>query len=161
MATLIQFGQEVLSDKKSTSVCCFILGSSMISWLSGKQTSVALSTTEDKYIATCLACIKAVWIHKLLTGLFDIEMDATDIYCDNQSCIKLTKSSMFHDKSKHIEIKYHYIQDMVQRRSIKLQYVPTEEQLSDVLTKPLSCVKFDYFRDEFDVARKDLPGERQ
>ena len=113
MATLIQFGQEVLSDKKSTSVCCFILGSSMISWLSGKQTSVALNTKEAKYIATCSSCSEAVWIYKLLYGLFDIEMDATDIYCDNQSYIKLIENLVSHDKSKNIEIKYHYIRDMV------------------------------------------------
>ena len=58
---------------------------------------------------------------------------------------------MFHDKSKHIEIKYHYIWDMVQRGAIKLQYVPTEEQVADVLTKPLSHVKFEYFRDKLSV----------
>ena len=72
-------------------------------------------------------------------------MDATDIYCDNQSCIKLTKNTVFHDKSKHMEIKYHYIQDMVQREVVKLRYVPTKEQVVDVLTKPLSRVKFEYF----------------
>ena len=72
-------------------------------------------------------------------------MDATDIYYDNQSCIKLTDNSTFHDKSKHIEIKYHYIRDMVQRGAIKLQYVPIEEQVADVLTKPLSRVKFEHF----------------
>ena len=82
---------------KSTSRCCFSLGPGVISRLSINKTSVA----------TCLACIKAVWIHKLLTGLFDIEMDATDIYCDNQSCIKLRENLMFHDKSKGIEIKCH------------------------------------------------------
>ena len=88
-------------------------------------------------------------------------MDATDIYCDNQSCIKLTKNPAFHDKSKRIEIKYHYIRDMVQRRAIMLQYVPTEEQVVDVLTKTLSHVKFEYFRDKLGVFRKKLPGKRE
>ena len=72
-------------------------------------------------------------------------MDATEIYCDNQSCIELTENPVFHDKSKHIEIKYHYIRDMVQRGAVKLQYVPKEEQVADVLTKPLSHVKFENF----------------
>jgi hypothetical protein len=67
------------------------------------------------------------------------------ILCDNQSCIKMTKNPMFHDKSKHIEISYHYIHDMVQRGDVKLQYVGTDDQVSHVLTKPLSCVKFEYF----------------
>ena len=88
-------------------------------------------------------------------------MDAIDIHYDNQSRIKLIENLVFHDKSKHIEIKYHYIWDMVQRRAIKLQYVPTEEQVVDVLTKPLSCVKFEHFQDKLGVVRKDLPGKRE
>ena len=77
-------------DRKSTSRCFFSLGSGMISWFSRKQTSIALSTTEAKYIAACSTCSKAVWLRKMLAGLFDAEIDATDILCDNQSCIKMT-----------------------------------------------------------------------
>ena len=87
----------------------------MIPWIIIKQTSVSLNTTEAKYIAACSSYSEAVWLYKLLAGLFDTEMDATEIYCDNHSCIKLTEDPMFHDKSKNIEIKYHYIPDMVQR----------------------------------------------
>ena len=133
----------------------------MISWLSKNKTSVFLSTSEVEYIATCSAYSEAIWLHKLLAGLFDVEIDATDIYCDNQSCIKLTEKLVFHDKSNHIEIKYHYIQDMVQRGTIKLWYVPTEEQVAYVLTNPLSRVKFEYFRDKLGVDRKELPGKRE
>jgi hypothetical protein len=92
-------------DRKSTSGCCFSLGSGMISWFSRKQISVVLNTTEAEYMATCLACTEAVWLPKLLSGLFDIELDATSICCDNQSCIKLSVNPVFHDKSKHIVIK--------------------------------------------------------
>jgi hypothetical protein len=69
----------------------------------------------------------------------------------------MTENPMFHDKSKHIEIRYHYICDMVQRGVVKLQYVGTNEQVADVLSKPLSCVKFKYFRDKLGIVRKDLP----
>ena len=100
-------------DRKSTLGCCFSLGSCVISWISRKQTSVSLSTTEVEYIVSCLSCSEALWLHKILTGLFDTEMDETKIYCDNQSCNKLTENLVYHDKSKHIEIKYHYIRDMV------------------------------------------------
>jgi hypothetical protein len=93
----------------------------------------------------------------LLTGLFDLEMEATTILCENQSCIKMTENLVFHDKSKHIEIQYHYIHDMVQRGAIKLQYVSTDEWVADVLTKPLFRVKFEHFRDKLDIVRKDLP----
>jgi hypothetical protein len=64
---------------------------------------------------------------------------------------------VFHDESKHIEIRYHLIRDMMQRGAIKLQYVGTNEQVADVLTKPLSRVKFEHFRDKLGIVRKDLP----
>ena len=72
-------------------------------------------------------------------------MDATVILCDNQSCMKMTENPVFHDKTKHIQIRYFYICDMVQKGAIKLQYVSTDEQVADVLTIPLSCVKSEHF----------------
>ena len=81
----------------------------------------------------------------MLVDLFDEEIDVTDILYDNQSCIKMTKNLVFHDKSKHIEVRYHFIRDMVQKGAIKIKYVPTKEQVEDVLTKPLARVKFEYF----------------
>jgi hypothetical protein len=145
------------SDKKSTSRCCFSLGSAMTSWKSMKQSNISLNTTDVEYIATCSANFEAIWIYKLLTGLFYLEMEAAVILCDNQSCIKMTKNPMFHDKSKHIEIHHHYIRDMVQRRDVNLQYVGRNEKVADVLTKPLSRVKFEYFRNKRGVVQKDLP----
>jgi hypothetical protein len=77
----------------------------MISWQSRKQSSIALSTTEAEYIVASSASSEAIWrLRKLLTGLFDLEMKATMILCDNQSCIKMTENLVFHDRSKHIEI---------------------------------------------------------
>jgi hypothetical protein len=134
-----------------------VITSAMISWQSRKQSSISLSTTEAEYIAACFASCEAIWLRKLLTGLFDLKMEATTILCDNQSCIKMTENHVFHNRSKHIEIRYHYIRDMVQRGAIKLQYVSTDEQVVDVLTKPLSRVKFEHFRDKIGIVRKDLP----
>jgi hypothetical protein len=145
------------SDRKNTSGCCFSLGSTMTSWKSRKQSNIALSTTKVEYIAACSASCEAIWLQKLLTGLFDLEMEATVILCDNQSYIKMMENPVFHDKSKHIEIQYHYIRDMVQRGAVKLQYVGTNEQVADLLTKPLSPVKFECFQDKIGVVRKDLP----
>jgi hypothetical protein len=99
-------------DRKSTSGC-FTLGSAMVSWYSRKKSSVALSTAEAEYIALCVVVCEAMWLHKLLVDLFGHEMNSTVIHCDNQSCVKLSENPVFHDKSKHIEIKYHYIRDMV------------------------------------------------
>ena len=97
-----------------------------------------LSIAEAEYVAACSDSCEVVWLRKLLYDLFDLKLDATCIYCDNQSCVKFSENLMFHDKSKHIEIKYHYIRDMVQREVVKLQYVAMDEQIVDVLTKPLS-----------------------
>jgi hypothetical protein len=105
-------------DRKSTSGCCFTLESAMVSWCSKKQTFVALSTAEVEYISLIVAIREAVWLHKLLADLFGHVLDSTVIHCDNQSCVKLSENSMFHEKSKHLEIKYHYIRDMEQRKAI-------------------------------------------
>jgi hypothetical protein len=78
-------------------------------------------------------------------------MRETMILCDNQSCIKMTENPVFHDKSKHIEIRYHFIRDMVQRGALKLQYISTDEQVADVMTKPLSHVKFEHFQDKLGI----------
>ena len=86
-----------------------------------------------------------------MSGLFNLELDTTVILCDNQSCIKMTENPVFRDRSKHIEIRYFYIRDMMQKGAIKLQYVSTDEQVADVLMKPLSRVKFEHFRDNLGV----------
>ena len=71
-----------------------------------EQSSVSLSTAEAEYIAACSASCESIWIQKLMSGLFDMELDTTVILCDNQSCVKMTDNPLFHDKSKHIEIWY-------------------------------------------------------
>ena len=88
---------------------------------------MALSTTEAEYVTACSANCEAVWLWKLLSGIFGLQLDATCIHCHNQSCVKLSENPLFHDKSKHIEIKYHYIRDMVQRGAVKLLYIAMEE----------------------------------
>jgi hypothetical protein len=116
-----------VSNRKSTSGCYFSLGSAMISWQSRKQSSIALSTAEVEYITACSSSRENICLQKLLTDLFDLEMRATLILCDNQSCIKMTENPVFHDRSKHIEICYHYIRDKVQRGALKLQYISMDE----------------------------------
>ena len=100
-------------DRKSTSGWCFSLGYGMIFWFSRKQSRVALSTAKAEYVAACSASYEAIWIRKLLSDLIDLELEVTYIFCNNQGCVKLSENPVFHDKSKHIKIKYHYIQDMV------------------------------------------------
>ena len=81
----------------------------MISWFSRKQSSVALSTAEAEYLVAYSTSCEAIWLQKLMSGLFNLELDTTMIICDNQSCIKMIENPVFHDRSKHIEIRYFYI----------------------------------------------------
>jgi hypothetical protein len=111
-------------DRKSTSGCCFNFGSAMVSWCSRKHTSVALSTKKIEYISICMKVCEAVWLQNILAGLFDHILDPTMI---------------------------HYIQDMVQMKTVLVDYLPTDEQIANVLTEPLAKSKFEYFCDKLGV----------
>jgi len=143
-----------VEDRKSTSGCCFSLGSASISWMSRKQKSVALSTAKAEYIAASMASCEAVWLRKLFSELFGFTLDTIVILCDNQSGIRLSENPIFHDRSKHIDIRYHYIRDMVQRGAIRLHHIGTDEQVADILTKPLGKVKFLTFREQLGVVQR-------
>eukprot|EP00253_Pinus_taeda_P026176 PITA_26176 len=147
------------SDRKSTSGCCFGLGSVVVSWFSRKQQSVALSSAEAEYMAASLASCEAIWLRKLLFGLFGQRLRPSVIYCDNQSCIELTENPVFHDRSKHIGIRYHFIRDYVQKGAVKLEYISTNEQVADILTKALPRGKHVYFRDKIGVVSNTFLGK--
>jgi hypothetical protein len=112
---------------------------------------------EVEYIVACSSSCEVVWLRMLLTDLFDLKMEAIVILCDNQSCINMIENHVFHDESKHIEIWYHFTHDMMQRGAIKIQCVGTDEQVADVLIKPLSRVNFEHFRENLGIVQKDLP----
>jgi hypothetical protein len=88
---------------------------------------MVLSTSEVEYITLSVVVREAVWLRKLLAYLFGHVLDSAVIDSDNQSCVKILENRVFHDKSKHIEIKYYYIRDMVQRMVVLVQYLPTDE----------------------------------
>ena len=81
----------------------------------------------------------------------------TVIHCDNKSCINMSENPVDHDRSKHIDTRYHYIRDMVQKGAVQLQYLSTDEQIADILTKPLTRVKFEYFRAKLGVVENASP----
>ena len=149
------------TDRKSTSGGVFSIGSTAVYWYSRKQRSVALSSTEAEYMAASLAACEAIWMRKILVGLFGLHLEPTMIYCDNQSCIKLSANPVFHDRSKHIDIRYHHIRDCVQRRIMMLSYVPTEDQDADILTKVLTRSKFEFHRGRIGVADNPYLAERE
>jgi hypothetical protein len=112
-------------------------------------------------MAASQASCEAIWLRKMLVGLFGQEMAPTIIHCDNQSCIKLSENPVFHDRSKHIQIRYHFIRDWVQRGAVQLQYISTDEQVADILTKALPRGKHVFLRDKMGLVRNTFLGKRE
>lgn len=140
-----------IDDRKSVSAYLFSLGSGAVAWRSKKQNSVALSSTEAEYISASEAASEAVWIRRILEDLGFKQQEPTVIFCDNNSAINLSKNPVMHSRSKHIELKYHYIRDMVIKKQLSLKYCSTHNQAADVLTKALAKDKFIFFRHKMGV----------
>ena len=129
-------------DRKSTTGGCFYVGVNLVTWMSKKKNSVFLSTAEAEYIATGSCCSQLIWMKKVLTD-YGISQDTVVLYCDNSSAINISKNPIQHSKTKHIEIMYHFIRDLIERKIICLEYIPTERQNADIFTKPLDRSKFE------------------
>ena len=118
----------------------------MISWQSKKQPTVALSSMEAEYRGAALAACEAMWLQKLLNDL-DVHLDSkVKLYCDNLSSVMLASNPVYHARSKHIEVHYHFIREMVVADQIDLEHVRTEDQVADIFTKSLGKDKFIHFR---------------
>lgn len=136
-----------LDDRRSTSGFVFMLGSGAVSWSSKKQSVVALSTTEAEYIAAALCACHCVWIRRVLEKLGAEENTGTLIMCDNSSTIQLSKNPVLHGKSKHIDVRFHFLRDLVNKAEVELRYCNTHNQVADVFTKPLKLEQFEKFRE--------------
>eukprot|EP00253_Pinus_taeda_P034877 PITA_34877 len=135
-----------VDDKKSTSGGAFFMGSRLVSWFNKKQISIALSTTEVEYVAIASYCTQRLW---MMQTLQDFQITCTppiSILCDNTSAISISKNPVMNSKTKHIPIKYHFLQEQVLEQKVKLEYVPSKEQVVDILTKPLPRETFEYLR---------------
>lgn len=131
-----------IDDRKSTTGVLFKLGDSLISWQSQKQKVVALSSCEAEYIAAATAAVQGVWLARLIGELEGQEPGCALIKVDNKSAISLCKNPMLHDRSKHIDTKFHFIRDCVDQKWVEVEYIRSEEQLADILTKPLGKIRF-------------------
>ena len=123
-------------DRKSTSGTCQFLGHSLISWHSRKQNSIALSTAEAEYIAAGSCCAQILY---MVQQLHDYKLNFVNvpILCDNTSAINISKNPIQHSRTKHIEIRHHFLRDHSQKGDIVLEYISTDRQLADIFTKPL------------------------
>ena len=126
-----------VETRKSTTGYVILWGSSVISWCSQRQSVVTLSTTDAEYIAACQTAREIMWVKKLLNELCNKEKQNITLFMDNQSAIQLIKNPVYHKRTKHIDVKYHYVRDMHLDGNYDLDYVITKEQVADILTKPL------------------------
>jgi hypothetical protein len=140
-----------VDERKNTSGGAFFLGNSLVAWLSKKQGSISLSTTEAEYIVVATCCTQVLW---MIQTLADLEVKYTapiPIHCDNTSDISVSKNPILHSKTKHIPIKYHFLREQVTNQIVQVHYIPTSEQIADIFTKPLAKTPFEYLRQKLGV----------
>lgn len=130
----------------STTGFVIMLGKSPIIWGSQRQKCVALSTTESEYVAAGQTVKEIIWVSKFVKEI-DLQSEKPILYIDNQSAIKLIKNPEFHKRTKHVDIKYHFICQNYANKVFELQYICSEKQLADILTKPLCKTRFIQLRD--------------
>ena len=128
-----------------------MLGGATISWMSKKQSVVALSSTEAEYIALSIAGQEATWLRRLLGSLNQNQTKETVLYGDNMGAIHLSKNPKDHARTKHIDIRFHFIRDMLESGDIILNYIESRENVADTFTKPLPRNMFEYLRDSMNL----------
>jgi hypothetical protein len=137
-------------DRKSTSGTCQFLGSSLVSWASKKQNSVALSTAEAEYITASHCCAQLFWMRQTLRD-YGYKLSKVPLLCDNERAIRMADNPIEHSCTKHIDIRYHFLRDDHQKGDIEIAYVSTHNQLADIFTKPLDEKTFSKLRNELNI----------
>jgi len=137
-------------DRKSTSGTCQFLGRSLVSWSSKKQNCVALSTAEAEYIAAGACCAQLLWMRQTLRD-FGCQFTKISLLCDNESAIKLANNPVSHSRTKHIDVRHHFLRDHEAKGDIEIRHVSTEKQLADIFTKPLDETRFCALRSELNI----------
>ena len=131
-----------VDDRKSTSGYVFLLSEGAMAWSSKKQPVVTLSTTEAEFVAAASCACQGVWMRRVLEKLGHSQGKCTTVLCDNSSTIKLSKNPVMHGRSKHIDVRFHFLRDLTREGVVELKHCGTQEQVADIMTKPL---KLDVF----------------
>jgi hypothetical protein len=142
------------TDRKSTSGGAFILCGGVISWTSTKQRTVALSSVESEYVALSTWVKEAIWMLQWLQEL-NIDISTIAIYIDSTGALSFAENAQFSPRTKHIDIRHHFIRDHLEKGVIKLSYIPSEDNTADVLTKALDRVKFEKFRARLGIVSRE------
>ncbi|WVZ17444.1 hypothetical protein V8G54_010426 [Vigna mungo] len=139
-------------ERKSTSGSIFFINDVPVSWSSKKQTIVALSSCEAEYVAGCSAVCQGIWLCEILNHLRLKGEQSFELKMDNTSAISLAKNPINHGRSKHIDVKFHFLREMVNQRKVVLRHCKTEHQLADLFTKALNQTRFDSLRSKVGVS---------
>lgn len=131
-----------IETRRSTTGYVFCLTNGAVSWSSQRQKLVTLSTTEAEYVAASAAARESIWLRKLLSDIGCPCEKETTLFVDNQSAIQLVKNPVYHKRTKHIDIRYHFIREKTENGDIAVEYVPSEEQRADIFTKALPRERF-------------------
>ncbi|RVW51356.1 Retrovirus-related Pol polyprotein from transposon TNT 1-94 [Vitis vinifera] len=131
-----------VDDRKSTSGYVFLLSEGAVAWSSKKQPVVTLSTTKAEFVAAASCACQGVWMRRVLEKLGHSQGKCTTVLCDNNSTIKLSKNPVMHGRSKHIDVRFHFLRDLTREGVVELKHCGTQEQVADIMTKPL---KLDVF----------------
>jgi hypothetical protein len=139
-------------DRHTISGYTFIIHGGAVSWSAKHQEIVSLSTTESEYVAATHAAKEALWLRSLIQQLFDTTLSLTTLFSDNQSAIVLSKDHQYHARTKHIDIRYHFICWIIEQGSIWLVYCPTDDMIANTLTKALPSAKVKHFAAELGLS---------
>lgn len=145
-------------DRKSFTGLIFKLGQNLVSWESRKQATVSLSSTEAEYVGLSQASKEALYLRSLLGSLTTVESKAAVVFNDNQSAHKIAANKMMHNRTKHIDIKYHFIRECVLTNKVEIKYMSTDKMIADILTKNVHAPKLRQFLSDLSLTNYSIKG---
>jgi hypothetical protein len=132
-------------DRCAITGYAFLIDGGVVSWSSKWQEIISLSTTESKYITATHSGKEALWLHSLISEVFGTLQELTTLFSDNQAAIALMRNHQYHAWTKHINVRYHWIHWVIKQGAIKVIYCPTDDMVTNALTKALPSAKVKHF----------------